>query len=161
MTLNNRILLVEDRIGDIKWLIEYLEKRGYEIDQVVNERAARLKLDELQKALTEGKSPYCLAIVDIMVPIMDIMDLVDLEDDFYEDSATTGIRLCRYAREELKISEEELPIVCLSSRSEEEEIRKELREIGIVDVFSRVPQSGEENIRAYIGRKLPKIASER
>jgi CheY-like chemotaxis protein len=159
VTEKRKILLIDDRIGDIRWLVDDLEYRGYEVDQVANERDAKLMLEEIRRNLDAGQESYSLAIVDIMVPIMDIMDLVDLEDDFYEDSAKTGIRLCRYAREELRISEDELPIVCLSSRSDEEEIRRELEEIGILKLFSRVPQSSKEDIRTYIGKNFPKADS--
>ena len=147
---SEQILLVDDHIGDVTWLVDFLEHHGYEVVQVTNEKDAREKLEEVEK----GQATYVLAIIDIMVSIRDIMDLVDLDEKFYEESRETGIRLCAYAREELKIKPEVLPIVCISARSDHEEIQKPLRQLGI-RLFSRVPQSREESIREYLKEKLP------
>lgn len=142
------VLIVDDNIGAISWLIEFLEWRGYNVDVVSNEEAARTKLEAVQ----EGKQAYELAIVDIMVSIKDIMDVPDFDDEFYEASMDTGLRLCRYAREGLGILEEQLPIVCISARYDDEDLRKNLEHIGI-SIYSR---SGGE-IREFLKKSLPKL----
>jgi CheY-like chemotaxis protein len=145
------VLLVDDHVGDITWLMDYLEFQGYEIAHVTNEEAARKKLE----AVKARKTCYSLAIIDIMVSVKDIMDLVKVSDGLYEDSQRTGIRLCKYARRELGIPAEELPIVCISARADDEEFQEALGELGI-KLFSRVPQTAEESLREYLKENLPK-----
>ena len=152
MSSEARILLVDDHIGDVTWLVDFLEARGYEVDQVANEEAARHKLE----AVKDGRESYALAIIDIMVSIKDIMDLVNLDEKFFEESRETGIRLCAYARKDLKLDAGDLLIVCISARSDHEEIQKSLLELGI-RLFSRVPQTRDESIREYLKETLPKI----
>ncbi len=153
----NRILLVDDHIGDISWLVDLLEARGYEVEQVTNEEAARRVLEGVKERLAEGQTAgYGLAVVDIMVSIKDIMDLVDLDEKFYEQSKDTGVRLCRYARDELEISADDLPIVCISARADQEEFKPQLDQLGI-PLFSRTPQNPEESIRSYIEDNPPRI----
>ncbi len=153
----SRVLLVDDHIGDISWLVDLLEARGYVIDQVTNEEAARSVLEGAKERLDEGgATDYELAVIDIMVSIKDIMDLVDLDDNFYEQSKDTGVRLCRYARDELGISQEDLPIVCISARADQDEFKPQLDQLGI-PLFSRTPQSPEESIRNYVEGNLPRI----
>ncbi len=156
MTSEARVLLVDDHIGDVTWLVDFLEDRGYNVDQVTNEEAARRKLEAVKAAVKAGQETYVLAIIDIMVSIKDIMDLVNLDEKFFEESRETGIRLCAYAREELALEPDDLPIVCISARSDHEEIRKPLGQLGI-RLFSRVPQSREESIREYLKERLPKM----
>lgn len=144
-----KVLLIDDHVGDISWLIDFLEARGYQVDQETNEVDARAKLESVK----EGESAYNLAIIDIMVSIMDIMDLVDLDDDYFEKSRETGLRLCRYARKELGISEVQLPIVCISAATDREEIQKGLEELG-VPLYSRVPQAPENSIRNFLEQHL-------
>jgi CheY-like chemotaxis protein len=159
VSINKRVLLIDDRVDDISWLVDDLSARGCEVHQVTNEKAARQKLHEVREALDEGEHPVRLAIVDIMIPVMDILELVDIDDDFFEDSAKSGVRLCRYARKELKITEEDLPILSLTARSDDMEIRKELNEIGIQGIFGRMKQNDEEGIREYLGRILAETDS--
>lgn len=151
MTDNNRIFLVEDNIGDTTWLIDLLESRGYVIDDESNEKSAKQRLDAIKK----GDESYVLAIFDVMVATMDFMDLVDFDDTFVERSQNTGIRLCEYARKELRIAREELPIVCLSAR-DDKELKDALKSLNI-PLFSRTPQRPEEGLRAYIKKKLPDL----
>lgn len=150
----DRVLIIDDHIGDITWLVDYLEDRGYGVDQDTNEVAARQRL----ALIKEGKAAYTLAIIDIMVSIMDIMEIVELDDDFYEESRNTGLRLCQYARNELGIHEKTLPIVCISAAADREDIKAGLDELKI-RLFSRVPQAPEESIREYLERELPRIGS--
>ena len=147
-----RVLLVDDHIGDITWLVDLLESRGYEVDNVTDEETARGRLE----AVKEGRASYALAVIDIMVSIQDIRKLAALDEEFFRESKRTGIRLCELARRRLRLSESDLPIVCISARSDHEEIIKPLDELG-VRVFSRVPQSREDSIRGYLEQKLPRV----
>jgi CheY-like chemotaxis protein len=158
--MQERVLLIDDRIDDISWLVDDLNARGCKVDQVANEEAARSKLDEIKKALDKGQRPFVLAIIDIMIPVMDIMDLLEIDESFFEDSAMSGVRLCRYARETLQITEGELPIVALTARSDDDDIRKDLRKVGIQHTFSRVPQSDEQSIRSYLERLLARAETD-
>ncbi|MCP3961827.1 MAG: response regulator transcription factor [bacterium] len=145
-----KILLVDDHLGDIRPLIHHLEWLGYGIDHVANEEAARRALE----AVSADDTAYALAIIDIMVSTKDIMDLVDLDASFLEDSQDTGIRLCEYAREQLGISEEHLPIICISARNDDA-ARDALDALGI-PLYGRVPKP-DGSILQYFDSNLPKI----
>jgi CheY-like chemotaxis protein len=145
------VLLVDDHAGDVIWMIEFLEERGYRVHEITNEEAARRQLEAVKK----GDASYALAIIDIMVAIKDIMDLVESKERFYEKSRDTGIRLCYYARKELGISAETLPIVCVSAR-DDDQARQLLEELDI-PLYSRTPQTPEEDIREYLRKKLPTV----
>ncbi len=149
------VLLVDDRTDDISWLIDYLEDRGYSYYQVANEESAKSELKKVRMALDNDERLYAVAIVDVMMPVMDIMELVNIEEDFFEDSAKTGVRLCHYARKELGIREEDLPIVVLTSRSDEEEIQEELEEIDVRRIYGRVPEDDEgDEFLLYLDKVL-------
>jgi len=145
------VLLVDDHAGDVRWMIEFLEERGYRVHEITNEEAARRQLEAVKK----GDVSYALAIIDIMVAIKNIMDLLGSKEEFYEKSRDTGIRLCHYARKELGISAERLPIVCLSAR-DDDKVRQLLDELEIT-LYSRTPQTSEDSIREYLKKKLPKL----
>ncbi|MCP4545533.1 MAG: response regulator [bacterium] len=151
MKSTNRVLVVEDQAGDIKWLFDIITFRGYEVDLATNEEAAR----KLLLAVKKGKKGYALAIFDVMVAIKDIMELVDVDDRFYKESRNTGVRLCEYARRELRISYEKLPIVCLSAR-DDQELKRALANLGI-KLFDRIPKSGSASIREYLEKNLTQL----
>ncbi len=143
-TYRGKVLLVDDRKGDIAWLVDYLEKRGYHVDHVTNEQAARGRLEQI----VSGKQRYILAIIDIMVALKDIMDMIELADElnetFFENSRTTGIRLCRWIRGDLDISSKDLPIVCISARPDIGEIETQLEEIDPeIQVFGQMAENPE------------------
>jgi len=146
---STKVLIVDDHIGDITWLVDFLEDRGYTTDHDTNEMAARRRLEQIRN----GDLEYAHAIVDIMVSIDDITELMELDEKFYRDSRDTGLRLCQYARKELKISKTVLPIVCLSAAADREEIRSGLKELNI-ELYSRAPQSKDEDIREYLIENL-------
>lgn len=148
-----RVLLVEDNLRDIRPLIQRVEWLGYGIDHFASEEAARRALEKVDA----GTVSYALAIIDVMVPTKDIMDLVDLDASFFEDSQDTGIRLCEYAREELGISGDQLPIVCISSRNDDA-VKKTLGALGIL-LFSRVPKPGD-SVYDYLDAKLPRVSQQ-
>jgi CheY-like chemotaxis protein len=141
---SRKVLLVDDQPGDILWLLHLLEERGLAIDLVTTEEAARKTLD----AVASGEKIYELAILDIMVPTKDILELVDLDQDFYESSLDAGVRLCHHARQELGLTAEILPIVSISARNDEHLIRR-LEKFG-VPLFSRRPRDTSESLRDFI-----------
>ncbi len=147
MKFSSRVLIVDDIPGDITWLLDFVEQRGYEVDQVGNEEAARGKLEAVQ----EQGAAYALAILDVMVSVKDIMDIVDFDDSFYELSMDTGVRLCRYARQDLGISAEQLPMICISGR-DDEGLKEALVELDI-RLFGRADRA----IRDFLREKLPKL----
>lgn len=140
-----RVLVVDDQAGGIEWLLDLVTNRGYEIDLATNERAAKSLLDLVRS----GRKSYSLAIFDIMLPTADLMELADIEEDFYLASNDAGVRLCRYARQELGLSSKELPIICVSVR-EDEELRTVLAEFGI-PLFSKISRQS----RRFIVNSLP------
>lgn len=148
-----QILVVDDQIGEVLWLILDLKARGYDVVQATNERVARKRLD----AVRAGTERYRLAIIDIAVAILDIEDMVrervKFDERFLAESASTGLRLCEYARKDLRLSEQELPIVCLSIRARDEEVRKRLAALGI-QAFERDPQERDQSIRHYLDQNL-------
>lgn len=152
MSENPSVLVVDDQVGDIEWLLDRVLDRGYEIVVATNERAARKRLDAIKK----GDESYALAIVDVMVAIMDLTELVDLDEEFFVESRDTGIRLCQYARQELGISEGELPIVSLTVR-DDPEVRAAMEELGI-PLVGREPGGGPADLLdEYLERHLPRI----
>jgi len=156
MTQPPTVLVVDDQIGEVLWLIRDLQGRGYHVVHATNERTARQRL----LAVSLGQESYRLAIVDIAVAIMDIEDMVrervNFDARFLEDSAVAGLRLCEYARNELKLSKRELPIVCLSIRARDKDVETRLTPLGI-EVFERDSQGPEQSIRRYLDQHLPPL----
>lgn len=148
----SRVLVIEDQIGDLLWLLDLIRSRGYEVVLATNEESAR----KLLEAAGRGTESYVLAIVDVAVAVKDLHDLIALDEQFFEDSLNTGIRLCRYARKELALSPEKLPMVCLTVR-DDEEVKAAMEELGI-PLFNKAPQSPSESIRGYIETHLPEPA---
>lgn len=153
MTSAPSVLIVDDQIGDIGWLIDLIQSLGYLMVLATNEEAARKHLQEVK----QGKASYALAVVDVMVAIKDLVDLMSLDDKFFEDSRDTGIRLCRYARRELGLSPKELPIVCITVR-DDQEVRTAMKDLGI-RLFNRAPYGQEDSIRDYVEANLPAVGT--
>jgi CheY-like chemotaxis protein len=143
------VLIVDDQVGDLVWLIDLIQNRGYEIVFATNEEAARERLG----AIKIRDESYVLAIVDVMIAIKDLSKLTSLNKEFFESSRDTGIRLCRFARRELAISRGQLPIVCLTVR-DDEDVRNAMKELDI-PLFNRAPGGADGSIRGYIERHLP------
>ena len=148
-----RVFIVDDRIGDLTWLLDLISRRGYEVLLATNEQAARKRLEAVQK----GEESYVLAIMDVMVATHDLVDLIALDEKFFEDSRDTGIRLCEFARQELGIPPEVLPIVCLTAR-EDEKVKAAMHQLDI-PLFHRAPHSPEESIRGFIEERLPVVST--
>ena len=144
-----KVLIVDDQIGDIGWAMDLLRHYGYLIDVATNEEAACRRLEKVSRS----ELSYSLAIFDIMVATRDMEDLVEIDEQFLEESRDTGVRLCQYVRTELQIPASMLPIVCISARDDDSELRYTLRKLGI-PLFSRTPQNTEESLRHYIDKHL-------
>ncbi len=153
MPQGGKVLLVDDRVGDIQWVIDFLENFGQRVERVSNEADARKRFD----AVGSGKASYVLAIIDIMVSLKDILDISEVDETFYRKSSRTGVRLCKYLREELRVSADELPIICISGRPDAEGVRKELRKLGI-PLYNRVPSQREESLRSALTEYLPELS---
>jgi CheY-like chemotaxis protein len=149
MTSSPSVLLIEDQVGDLLWLLDLIRGRGYEVVLATNEDEANQRLAAVQA----GSESYALAIVDVAVALKDLMDLANLDDQFFEDSQNTGIRLCRYARKELGISEAELPMACLTVR-DDDEVKAAMEDLRI-PLFNKAPQSPAESIRGFLDTHLP------
>lgn len=146
-----RVLIVDDQVGDLTWLLDVIRRGGCDVVLATNEDAARQRL----LAVREGNESYTFAIVDVMVAVKDLQDLIALDEQFFEDSRDTGIRLCRYARQELGLSAKELPIACLTVR-EDQEVKDAMAELGI-PLYNRVPSSSSEGIRGFVEKHLPRL----
>jgi hypothetical protein len=148
-----RVLIVDDQVGEIVWLLDELRLRGCETVVVSDEDGARRHL----KAVGDGRESYRAAIFDVMVAVKDLWELIDLgedvDEDFFADSRDTGIRLCRYARGELGLTAEELPIACLTVR-DDSAIHQAMDELDI-PLYHRIPESWGESIETFLDRHLP------
>lgn len=149
MSDGGKVLIVDDQIGDIRWVIDLLSHYRYSVDVETNEEAARRRLDMVSRS----EVSYVLAIIDIMVATRDMEDLVEIDEEFLEESKDTGVRLCEYARKNLQIPPSKLPIVCFSARDDDPELRHALSKLRI-PLFSRTPQSVGESLRDYIDKNL-------
>jgi len=148
MSFSPEVLLVDDNIGGIMWLFDFLNWRGYSVDHVSNERSAEKKLE----AVRRGEKAYALVILDVMIAIDDVANIEELNDTFYEKSVDSGIRLCRYAREKLNLPKEHLPIICFSAR-DDENLKRQLLQLE-VPLFGR----SDEVIRDYLIAELPPLS---
>lgn len=143
-----RVLIVDDQVGDLLWLLDLIQNRGYDAVIATNEETA----EERFRAVKAGTESYALAVVDVMVAVKDLTRIAALDDQFFEDSRNTGIRLCQLARRELGISAEQLPIACLTAR-EDDEVRNAMQELAI-PLFHRAAYSSSESIRGFVEENL-------
>ena len=147
MTANKQldtVLLIDDQASAILWMKSFLDSLGYKIEQRLTESAGR---DELER-ISKGEARFAAAIIDVMVPTHSFEEILDFDDEFLEESRNSGIRLCKKARRELGISEEDLPIVCISARSDQA-LLDELHKIGI-PFFSRTDQGIRNHLRELL-----------
>ncbi len=150
MSSSPRVLLIDDQRGDILPLIQRIEWLGYGIHHVAKKDAAIRALDDV----STGAANYVLGIIDVMIATRDIKDLMHLDRRLFKDSLDTGVHLCRYARNKLRLTEEQLPIVGITSRTDDS-VKKEFDALGI-RLFSRVPEP-EDSILDYLGSHLPRL----
>lgn len=151
MDFTERILIVDDQVGALGWLEDFLEWRGYKVEIVTNEKDARAKLGAVQR----GEVAYAMAILDVMLPSQPIEEIGIYDAEFFESSINTGVRLCEYARRELGLTASQLPLVCLSAR-QDDELELALKTLD-VPLFDR---SGE-GIREYLIVHLASFRSPR
>lgn len=146
------VLVIDDQVHEIDWLIDRLKDRGYEIVLVTNEADGRDMLD----AVKGEQRAFAAGIFDVMMSTKDVWPLIEAgqspDDQFYDDSKDSGLRLCRYARQELGLSAEELPIACLTVR-DDEALKKVLRELGI-PLYPRL-DPGNQGVMEFIEEFLP------
>ncbi|MCG8459598.1 MAG: hypothetical protein MI919_25240 [Holophagales bacterium] len=142
------VLIVDDQPGEILWLLELLDSRGFQVNIVSNEKDAVARLE----AISRGEESYAAAIFDVMVSTHSIEDLieeeVELDDSFFEASKDTGLRLCRKARK-LGL---EMPIACLTVR-QDPDVEAIETDLGI-PVYHRIPMDENESIVRFLDEHL-------
>jgi CheY-like chemotaxis protein len=148
MSERPRVLIVDDQMGDLLWLLDLIQNRGYDAVIATNEEAAQ----ERFRAIKAGTETYAFAVVDVMVAVKDLARIAALDDRFFEDSRSTGIRLCQLARRELGIPAKQLPIACLTAR-EDDEVRNAMHELKI-PLFHRAEYSSSGGIRKFVEKNL-------
>ncbi len=148
------VFVVDDQAGEIRSLIRRIKSRGYEIELATNELDARAGIE----GIAEAPERYAGAIVDIMVATISLEKLleqdddVDLIEDVVKPSTDTGIRLCRYVREDLGLRE--LPLAALSVRDDDELVRA-LDQVGVTLYARGVEDSSEGSIMRFVEHYLP------
>jgi CheY-like chemotaxis protein len=148
-----RVLIVDDQMGGLLWLLDLIQNRGYDVVIATNEEAARERLRAIKAATEE----YAMAVIDVMVAVKDLTQIAALDDQFFEDSRNTGIRLCQLARHDLQIPAEQLPIACLTAR-EDDEVRNAMRELEI-PLFHRAEYTSSDSIRSFVEEQLPAVGT--
>lgn len=145
-----KVLLIDDQLGDIVWLLDRIEARGFEVEIATNEKEARGCLEECGR----GERNYEAAIFDVMMSIAPLEELEALDEDFFQRSQDTGIRLCQYARElDLRF-----PVACLTVR-DDIEVKDAMDAMGI-PLFNRAPEHEGESIDGFLDAHLgplPKV----
>jgi CheY-like chemotaxis protein len=151
MTQAVSVLVVDDEVGDLGWLLDIVESRGYGVRLATNEEEARARL----LAVSQGLEAYVLAVVDVMMAIKDITSLAEteLDESFFDESRDTGIRVCRYARRDLGITTSTLPMVCLTVR-DDDQVKAAMAELEI-PLFDRSPSTSSDEFRRVVESHLP------
>jgi CheY-like chemotaxis protein len=107
MSSASRILVLEDQRIDWEVLEPILKSKGYDPDWARTEQEARDLLDK------HVQSPrYLGAIIDIIAPV-DSVSPLDSRTVF-ENSLSSGVRVCKYIRDTLRLKPNEFRIVILS-----------------------------------------------
>lgn len=143
---DREVLIVDDRKREIEWLIRFLKD---ELDCKLKYRDNEMDTRAHLRDLTDRKSmPYSLVIVDIMIPVAKLEDLVVLDEKYLKDSRDTGVRICKYIRHQLRINEEELPLMAISARADNE-LSRQLGELR-VPLFSRDDLGIRDHLRKIL-----------
>lgn len=156
MSERHKVFIVDDQAGEIRSEIRRIKRRGYEIELATNERDARFGLEQV----AADPSQYAAGIFDIMVATVDLETLlemgegVDLAKEVFEPSIDTGIRLCRYVREELGLGADVFPIAALSVR-DDDELKQALEKLRVPLYERGVDDTSERSIMRFIERYLP------
>lgn len=156
-TRPKRILIVDDQIDELNWLLDVFLSAGYEVVLVSDEETAIQELDEI----AAHRAQYDLAVVDVMVAAKSVEALVeeisrkDLASGSgrrSKQSRDAGIRICEYARSILGLKEVDLPIQCLTVRTDAAVIET-MRRLGI-PVSERLPEGSTGAVLESIARLL-------
>jgi CheY-like chemotaxis protein len=156
MSEHRKVFIVDDQAGEIRSLIRRIKHRGYDIELATNERDAKAGL----RQVAADPGPYAAGIFDIMVAIVDLETLLEMGDDVdlakevLEPSTDTGIRLCRYVREELRLDEATFPIAALSVR-DDPELKDALGAFGVTLYKRDAEDNSERSIMRFVERYLP------
>lgn len=153
-----KVLMIEDNIGDMRWLIPVLQRRGYGVTVVSSELDARV---ELERAAS-GEEQWALVVLDIQLATRgsrDFEKMTKAEIEALPPSKDSGIRLARYARQSLGLDERKLPIVCASIRPDEA-LARAMAALGIPQL-SRDDSDENTSLRHYVEHWLPRGAPRR
>lgn len=143
------VLLIDDEVGDLVWLVDRIEWAGYKFVCATNEQDARRRL----RAVADGEERYVLAVIDVMMATHDILQVQLVDEKFFKSSKDSGIRLCRYAREELGIRASELPIAVFTARTDDE-VKRKVGAIADVELFFRDGAEGDGSLDQYVSDML-------
>jgi CheY-like chemotaxis protein len=142
------VLIVDDAIDDKVWLVDLIQGRGYDVVVATNEEEAREHLRSIQA----GTARYAAAFFDVMLPSCDILHIRAFDHRFFEASRDAGIRLCRYARRDLQIPPDRLPIACITAGASSQ-VRGALQEMGIPLIGSSFFAD------QFLMEKLPRVSA--
>jgi len=148
-----RVLMVEDQVGDLFWVIDLLQGRGYHVEAAKNEEAAREALAEVAAHLGE----FALVILDVMMATVDINRLVqegNLSSEALLPSLEAGLRLARYLRHDLGVGPRDVRVVCCTARAGDPEVQRVMEQLQI-PVFGKVARPAESSLRAWLMANLP------
>jgi hypothetical protein len=115
-----RVLLVDDEITDLEFLLSTIRNQGKEYDIARNEAEAFYFLNRM----IDNDDLYLLAVINSVV-VKDLSELISMPElprSFFSNAKGTGIRLCRFVRDELRVPAERMPIaLTLKKRADEVE----------------------------------------
>ncbi len=156
MSESFKVFIVDDQAGEIRSLIRRIKNRGYDVELATNERDAQAGLQQI----AADPHRYAAGIFDIMVATVDLETLlemgdgVDLTEEVFKPSIDTGIRLCRYARETLRLDAAAFPIAALSVR-DDAEVKRALEELDVPLYERGAEDRSERSIMDFVERYLP------
>ena len=102
-----KIPIADDEEFAVVWLRDKLISLGHDIDIASTEKEI---LDMLK-----NQGPYDLIILDIMIRIAPYSDIRKMKkEETLKDSRRSGIRILKYIREEMQMSQKKFPVICYS-----------------------------------------------
>lgn len=146
------VLLIEDQVGDLFWIIDLVQARGYQVEAARNEEDARMAL--AQVAANPGR--YALVLIDVMMATIDINRVLrepNLDPKALEPSPEAGIRLAQYLREELRVTPQQVAVICCTAKHEDAKVRRIMEELDI-PVYDRYARAQESSLRTWLKTNL-------